>query len=316
MAYNSEGEMNILAPWIKGSAGTYERLTHTTGSISIVGDNFTTNSIISFESQFTTDGHAAGSLTWNSPTSLSLVVSASSQTGYYDMTVTNTDGLADTLTDGLKMSDMITINIDSNDKLSGSFNMKYQSIYAVGVRSGIVKTANTAAWDCATTTVAEITDGTSAYIEFKPTIDLDDSAHNWFMVGLAYRDNATTEGTNQYANIDYAIYCYSFGTTFIVYELGSGYESSDLDFSADRIFRVEIEDDTVEYRYSDDDGESWSDIYQSGTAVDIAGNGNLCGMVTCYQKSNAETDLMDITVIENIKMAGALDGVDDEDNGH
>ena len=300
----------IHDPWVSGSTDTYKRLMTTTGSIEIDGYGFTDGSTVSFDSQFDTDGHAAGALTFNSPVSLSLVVSASAQTGSYDMTISNTDGLSYTVTNGLQVAGTITTNIDGNHKVAANrTNTKYTTVYGVGQRSGFVKTNTGLGWDSGAVTLAEITDGSSGYIEFMPTAD--QLTGDYYMIGLAY-SGSNPAASNNYTQIDYALYCYEGGQTapyYLVYESGTERSAAraQVDFSEDRLFRVEVIDDTVKYRYSDDHGDSWTDLYTSSVSVDMESNGHLVGMFTFYKTGTPDAASMAaVTCIENIKLNGVL----------
>jgi hypothetical protein len=303
----------IHDPWVSGSAhgsaDTYKRLMSTTGSIDIDGYGFTDGSTVSFDSQFDTDGHSAGTLTFNSPVSLSLVLTASAQTGSYDMTISNTDGLSYTLTNGLQVAGTITTNIDSNAKVAANrTNTTYTTVYGIGQRSGFIRTNTGYGWDSGAVTLAEITDGSSGYIEFMPTAD--QLTGDYYMIGLAYT-GSNPAASNNYTEIDYALYCYEGGQTapyYLVYESGTERSTAraQVDFSEDRLFRVEVIDDTVKYRYSDDHGDSWTDLYTSGVSVDIAGNGHLVGMFAIYKTGADASTMATRTCIENIKLNGVL----------
>jgi hypothetical protein len=299
----------IHDPWVSGSTDTYKRLMSTTGSIDIDGYGFTDGSTVSFDSQFDTDGHAAGALTFNSPVSLDLVVSASGQTGSYDMTISNTDGLSYTVTNGLQVAGTVTTNIDGNHKVAANrTNTTYTTVYGFGPRSGFIRTNTGFGWNSGAVTLAEITDGSSGYIEFMPTAD--QLVGDYYMIGLAY-SGSNPAASNNYTEIDYALYCYEGGQTapyYLIYESGTERSAAraQIDFSEDRLFRVEVIDDTVKYRYSDDHGDSWTDLYTSGVSVDIAGNGHLVGMFAIYKTGADASTMATRTCIENIKVNGVL----------
>jgi hypothetical protein len=64
--------------------------------------------------------------------------------------------------------------------------------------------------------------------------------------------------------------------------------------------RIEVNSGTVSFKYSDNDGSTWTTVYTSPTTVDIAANSNLVAAVLVYSAHGyAATP-------ENLKMYGSL----------
>ena len=115
----------IHAPWISGSTNTHSSMASTTTNITITGANLTSTSAISFDSQFTTDGHSIGSITFNSPTEIVVPITTGASSGSYTMTITNTDGLSTSVTDIYQVSTHQLYALDSIGKFTSIDDMTY-----------------------------------------------------------------------------------------------------------------------------------------------------------------------------------------------
>ena len=298
----------IHAPWLSGSTDTYQADFSGNTLLNLDGYNFASGIITSFDAQFTTDGHTSGSTTWNSPVFAEAAVTASSTTGSYDIIVTNTDGQAFTITDGLGVvAGPYEITLDSSDQYTDYNNTTFDTI---GDRTGLYKDAGGIAWNGGAITTAQITTGETeagqdlaAYLEYKPSVTGQSQNPGWyFMLGFGYVDDAATDAG--FAWIDWALYCNNASTA--VYESGaSKYAGASVYWTDERTWRVEVDNDEVTYKYSDNDGGSWTTIYTSLTAVDVGANSNLVGGFAFYSPEGASNT----AILEDVKLFGALTNV-------
>ena len=178
--------------------------------------------------------------TWNSPVFAEAAVTASSTTGSYDIIVTNTDGQAFTITDGLGVvSGPYEITLDSSDQYTDYNNTTFDTI---GDRTGLYKDAGGIAWNGGAITTAQITTGETeegqdlaAYLEYKPSVTGQSQNPGWyFMLGFGYLDEAATDAG--FAWIDWALYCNNASTA--VYESGaSKYAGASVYWTDERTWR-------------------------------------------------------------------------------
>ena len=321
---------NIHAPWISGSDLTYEMTYSGSAEITLSGYNFASGIVASLESQFTTDGHSTGSTTWNNPTSVSFSLTASAQTASYDIILTNTDGLTYTLTDGIFITScaaaaaLQTIELTSNDDIAESDVLGFAADGGVagdveGLRiTGVVPDL----WGTQCHSVAEIACADRAYIECTPTVmsTSPTDAYHW-MMGFGYSGSYAAGPTYDFEWMRWDVYCWGGGaiaaqspggTTLVD---GSGHPNAYNDttlaqMASGRSLRLEIIDSTVYLKYSDDSWSTETTFWTFPEKVDIAGNSNLVAGFAIHKGSGNDG------VIENIKMYGRLEGIDNGDNGH
>tara|TARA_Y100000310_G_scaffold169757_1_gene169966 strand:- start:921 stop:2726 length:1806 start_codon:yes stop_codon:yes gene_type:complete len=322
---------NIHAPWISGSDLTYETTYSGSAKITLSGYNFASGIVASLESQFTTDGHSTGSTTWNNPTSVSFPLTASAQTASYDIILTNTDGLTYTLSDGMFITScaagsatLQTIELTSNDDIAESDVLGFADDGGVaGNVEGLRITGSPPdLWGTQCHSVAEIACADRAYIECTPTVmsTSPSDAYHW-MMGFGYSGSYAAGPTYDFEWMRWDVYCWGGGaiaaqspggTTLVD---GSGHPSAWNDttlaqMAVGRSLRLEIIDSTVYVKYSDDSWSTETTFWTFPEKVDIAGNSNLVAGFAIHKGSGNDG------VIENIKMYGRLEGIDNGDNGH
>jgi len=315
----SNAGTSIHLPWISGSTAAYEAQASGSAVISLNGYNFASGISASLGSQATTDGHSWGATTWNSPVSVSFAVTGSVTTGSYDVTLTNTDNQAHTLTDGILVAaaSLQEIEIHEADDIENSVLMGFTD--SGGEGNGLEGLTITGSppelWNTRCHTVAEISYADHAYIEVTPTVmsGPNNDIHHWIF-GFGYKDDYAA-GTYGFEWMGWAVYCWAGGP---IADRGAGgaqelanptgpTDATKAWMDANRSLRIEIIDNTAYLKYSDDDWVTESTFHTFDNAVDIGGNSNL---VAGFSMHNGENNN---GIMENIKMYGRLEGID---NGH
>ena len=290
----------IHAPWISGSTDTYSSMISTTTDVTIIGANLTSTSVVSFDSQFATDGHTVGSVSFISPTEIVVPITTGATGSQYTMTITNTDGLSDSVTDVYNVSTHQLYALDSIGKFTSIDDMAYGAVsYGGNTWTGIHKTT-TSGWNAGARTVAQINNSDFAYVEWK--MDTTAVAGYWhLLVGIGYVDDDNIIPGPAYDWASWWWYHHAGGTQ-IYNGLTEGTEHTNwsLSWVAGRTMRIEVNSGTVSFKYSDDSGSTWTTEFTSTTTVDIASNSNLVAAVAVYSPaSSAATP-------ENFKIYGSL----------
>ncbi len=306
--------VNIHAPWLSGSSGTYEATTGDGTTLTLAGYNFASGISASLESQATTDGHSWGGTTWDNPVSVSFAVTGSSTNGNYDIILTNTDGLTHTLTDACVVAAASLQEIEIHDAadIENSVELGFTDSGGVGgALEGLAITGNTSlVWDTRCHTVAEIGYADHAYIEVTPTVmgTTPTDAHHWIF-GFGYKDDYAA-GTYGFEWMGWAVYCWGGGP--IADRADGGQELTNPTgisdttkawMAANRSLRIEIIDNTAYLKYSDDDWATESTFHTFENAVDISGNSNLVAGFAVHNGNSNQG------ILENIKMYGRLEGI-------
>tara|TARA_R110000796_G_scaffold58391_4_gene134765 strand:- start:3256 stop:4737 length:1482 start_codon:yes stop_codon:yes gene_type:complete len=291
----------IHAPWISGSTNTYSSMASTTTNITITGANLTSTSVISFDSQFATDGHSIGSVTFNSPTEIVVPITTGTTGGQYTMTITNTDGLSTSVTNAYRVSTHQLYALDSIGKFTSIDDMAYGADSFGGDTWTGIHGTTTAGWNAGCRSVAQINNSDSAYVQWQMDTASPGNASWHLLVGLGYVDDDSVILGPVYGWAPWQWYHHSGGTQ--VYNgptEGTEYTNWGLDWTAGRMMRVEVNSGTVTFKYSDNDGASWTTEYTSTTTVDIASNSNLVVAISVYSAHGyAATP-------ENLKIYGSL----------
>jgi len=308
------GGTSIHLPWISGSTAAYEAQASGSAVISLNGYNFASGISASLGNQATTDGHSWGATTWNSPVSVSFAVTGSVTTGSYDVTLTNTDDQAHTLTDGILVAaaSLQEIEIHEAGDIENSVELGFTDSGGVGgALEGLAITGNTGlVWGTRCHTVAEIGYADHAYIEVTPTVmgTSPTDAHHW-MFGFGYKDDYAA-GTYGFEWMGWAVYCWGGGPIADRadggQELANPTTTSDTTkawMAANRSLRIEIIDNTAYLKYSDDDWVTESTFHTFDNAVDIGGNSNLVAGFAIHNGAGNQG------ILENIKMYGRLEGI-------
>ena len=154
--------------------------------------------------------------------------------------------------------------------------------------------------------VLEVSDGGHAYIECTPTAmgQSPTDAHHW-VVGFGYKDDYTM-GTYGFDWMSWGFYCWGGGP--IADRVGTTQELTNPSHPNDatlpwmdvnRSMRIEVVNDTVYLKYSDDDWQTESIFHTFSTPVDIPSNSTLVAGFSIH-------DPNDYGIIENIKLFGLL----------
>lgn len=273
----------IHAPWVSGSTDTYSSMISTTTDITVLGANLTSTSVVSFDSQFATDGHSIGSMTFISPTEIVVPITTGTTGSQYTMTITNADGLTGTLTNAYKVSTHQLYALDSLSKFTSIDDMAYGAdSYGGNTWTGIHKTT-TAGWNAGCRSIAQINNSDTAYVQWKMDTSNPGNGSWRLLVGLGYVNNDNVSPGPAY---DWSPWqWYLEAGQFHAYNGPLGaveYTNNSIEWLAGRTMRIEINNGTVSYKYSDDDGSTWTTEYTSTTTVDIASNSNLVVSLSVY----------------------------------
>ena len=284
---------NIQAPFVSGSANTYIQQISGSENQNVVGNNFASGVRLTMESQFTTDGHTTGSTDWNSPVSLTMAITASSDTtGSYDITATNTDGLLYTLTDGVVITSGEEISLDAIGDFDEVVN---QSMVGTGIRS----TGADWAWSNGSISTAQITTGVEAYVEIKVPYAADANKIAFF--GLGYLDEVDTSTSTVYAWPRWNIYGNAV-TNVSVYATGTLLQSfTEEEFTLNSTWRVYVLNNVVSARVKYSGEDDFETMYTWAEEVDIASNSNLVAGFTFGSRYSSYGNYFD-----TIKLYGVL----------
>jgi hypothetical protein len=219
------------------------------------------------------------------------------------MTITNTDGLSDSVTDGYTASTVQLYALDSIGKFTSIDDMAYGAdSYGGNTWTGIHKESPTSAgWNAGCRSVAEINNSDFSYVQWKMDTGSPGAGEWHLLVGMGYVDDDDIIPAPGYDWGTWWWYHHSGGTQIYNGDTGlSEYTDWSVSWTSGRTMRIEVNSGTVSFKYSDNDGSTWTTVYTSPTTVDIAANSNLVAAVLVYSAHGyAATP-------ENLKMYGSL----------
>tara|TARA_Y100000310_G_scaffold121018_1_gene119780 strand:+ start:597 stop:1385 length:789 start_codon:yes stop_codon:yes gene_type:complete len=140
----------------------------------------------------------------------------------------------------------------------------------------------------------ELNDATSGYLQFTPT-----TTNTHMLMGLCYKTDFTGASLDTLTDVHDVRDCHRWGyynwgsqaiaagdwvsSTPVVFTPGSS--GAGPQNAADRTIRLSWADSTVKLQYSDDGGESLSDVWTFALGIDIESNGNLYLCFSTYYAS-------------------------------
>jgi hypothetical protein len=202
-------------------------------------------------------------------------------------------------------------DLDGIDKFTSTRAVDYgtDSYSWQGPWTGIRKDGLGTGWNAAARSIAEITDDTFAYVQWKLDIANPDSGQWNLMVGLGYVGDDNADSTTPYDWCTWQWWLHAGGTQIyngrtdsvpytdwaLNWRSGGGPNAA-----SNRLCRIEVNSGTVTFVYSDDGGASWTTVWTDAVAVDIAGNSNLVASVSFNSAHGFQA------TPENLKIYGNL----------